>query len=80
MEPTVTAMCSQVRKVRSFAKKVLGSMRMGVVQGAVRSAGIALGALNQRSRKLPMPSGFFLPNSVPAWRTSCLRMHIGMMA
>ena len=31
MVPTVTAMCSQVRKVRSLAKNVLGSMRMGVV-------------------------------------------------
>ena len=31
MDPRVTAMWSQARKVRSFAKKVLGSMRMGVV-------------------------------------------------
>ena len=32
MEPMVTAMCSQDRKVRSLAKKVLGSMRIGVVR------------------------------------------------
>ena len=31
MEPMVTAMCSQDRKVRSLAKKVLGSMRCGMV-------------------------------------------------
>ncbi len=31
MVPMVTAMCIHVRKVRSFAKKVLGSIRMGVV-------------------------------------------------
>jgi len=31
MVPMVTAMCIQVRKVRSLAKKVLGSIRMGVV-------------------------------------------------
>ena len=34
MDPRVTAMCSQARKVRSFAKKVLGSMRMGVVEAS----------------------------------------------
>ena len=37
MVPTVTAMCSQVRKVRSLAKNVLGSMRMGVVLQGERS-------------------------------------------
>jgi len=31
MVPMVTAMCIHVRKVRSLAKKVLGSIRMGVV-------------------------------------------------
>eukprot|EP00967_Tisochrysis_lutea_P097998 scaffold144302_cov20-Tisochrysis_lutea.AAC.1 len=31
MEPSVTAMCSQDKKVRSLAKKVLGSKRMGCV-------------------------------------------------
>jgi nitrite reductase/ring-hydroxylating ferredoxin subunit len=31
MLPRVTAMCSQLRKVRSLAKKVLGSMRIMVV-------------------------------------------------
>ena len=31
MVPMVTAMCSQVKKVLSLAKKVLGSILMGVV-------------------------------------------------
>lgn len=32
MDPTVTAMCSQCRNVRSFAKNVLGSIFIGVVR------------------------------------------------
>ena len=36
MVPMVTAMCSQVRKVLSLAKKVLGSIRMGVVLQGMR--------------------------------------------
>ena len=38
MEPMVTAMCSQDRKVRSLAKKVLGSMRCGMVADSRASA------------------------------------------
>jgi hypothetical protein len=30
MEPMVMLMCSQLRKVRSLAKKVFGSRRMGI--------------------------------------------------
>ena len=32
IEPTVTAMCSQCRKVRSLAKNVLGSIFIGIVR------------------------------------------------
>ena len=36
--PMVTAMWSHERKVRSLAKKVLGSMRMGVVRASGRAS------------------------------------------
>jgi len=51
-------MCSQDRKVRSLAKKVLGSMRMGVVRARARGSPF-LGAreLNHQSRG----PAFFLP-------------------
>ena len=42
MEPMVMAMCSQDRKVRSLAKKVLGSMRMGVVRARAWGGGFLL--------------------------------------
>ena len=45
MEPTVTAICNQCKKVRSFAKNVFGSMRIGVA----RSRGLC--APMMRSKK-----------------------------
>eukprot|EP00961_Rhodomonas_salina_P189690 2559395-Rhodomonas_salina.1 len=35
MEPSVTDMPSQFRKVRSFAKKVFGSMRLTLLGGSI---------------------------------------------
>ena len=58
MEPMVTAMCSQERKVRSLAKKVLGSMRMGVVR-AMGGGSLVLRLLKYQSKK-PFLS-FFCP-------------------
>ena len=58
IEPTVMAMCSHDRKVRSLAKKVLGSIRMGVVRGAVLGLEGALRELKYQSKnrpKLPPP-------------------------
>ena len=49
MDPMVTAIWSQDRKVRSFAKKVLGSMRIGVVRAIGRSLGVRL--LKYHSKK-----------------------------
>ena len=56
-EQGLTAMCSQDRKVRSLAKKVLGSIRIGVVRARARGSPF-LGAreLNHQSKGPP----FFL--------------------
>jgi hypothetical protein len=59
MEPSVTAMCSQDRKVRSLAKKVLGSMRIIVPWGvaahstAQHTAFGFLSPKRQQSRSVP---------------------------
>ena len=58
MDPIVTAMWSQDRKVRSLAKKVLGSMRMGVVR-AMGGGPLASRLLKYQSKK-PFFS-FFCP-------------------
>ena len=58
MEPIVTAMWSQDRKVRSLAKKVLGSMRIGVVR-AMGGGSLGLRLLKYQSKK-PFFS-FFCP-------------------
>ena len=50
MEPMVTAMCSQDRKVRSLAKKVLGSMRIGIVR-AMGCGSLGLRLLKYQSKK-----------------------------
>ena len=59
----LTAMCSQDRKVRSLAKKVLGSIRMGVVLAKARGSPF-FGAreLNHQSRGPALFfSGLFRP-------------------
>lgn len=50
MDPMVTAMWSHERKVRSLAKKVLGSMRIGVVR-AMTGGSLGLRLLKYQSKK-----------------------------
>ena len=65
MEPMVTAMCSQERKVRSLAKNVLGSMRMGVVRA------MGGGSLGLRLLKYQSSNPFFsLRRPKPAHQSS----------
>ena len=59
MDPIVTAMCNHDRKVRSLAKNVFGSMRMGVVRAMGRAAarravpGVLRRELKYQSRSPP---------------------------
>ena len=66
MEPMVMAMCSQDRKVRSLAKKVLGSMRMGVVRAMAWGGGFLLWKYQSSQPPfLPPPS---LPPAAHTWQ------------
>jgi hypothetical protein len=63
MEPIVSAICSQDKKVLSFAKYVFGSMRVSTTPG-ILGIGCTSGLLNHHVNKLIVSLSF--PASVPA--------------
>ena len=52
MEPMVTAMCIQLRNVRSLAKKVFGSIFMGIVVAIAGFLGAARRVNHQPNQPL----------------------------